>query len=425
MKNLAAIILLFSANIVSGIAQGISMIAIPWYFNLQDKMQLFGLVFLLTNVCSLFWVPYSGTLVDKYDRKKVFLAIIAISGTLLGSIAYYGVANDGLPLALVGLAFTITFLNYNIHYPTLYAFLQEITEKRYYGKLSSIIEVQGQFATILAGAVGAFLLEGISGGTMIVFGVDIPVSWSLEAWSIQEIFVLDASTYVLALLLVSLIRYVPLTERKSEVGTIISRFKRGYAYLMANPNILIFGLASYAVFLTLLLTGFYLMAPYVENYLQEGGDVYANMDMFYGSGALLTGITIRLLLKNMRLVDSIIGLTLMMAFSFVGLVLTKSITWFFLIAFVHGICNAGVRVMRVGYLFKYIPNEVFGRAASIFNLGNISARIVFLALFMLPFFYQGENVKYMMIIMAAILFTTVIVFLGFYPRFHKDLVKEI
>ena len=32
MKNKQAIILLFAANIISGLAQGISMIAIPWYF---------------------------------------------------------------------------------------------------------------------------------------------------------------------------------------------------------------------------------------------------------------------------------------------------------------------------------------------------------------------------------------------------------
>lgn len=425
MKNLTAIILLFSANIVSGIAQGISMIAIPWFFNLQDRMPLFGLVFLLTNVCSLFWVPYSGTLVDKYDRKRVFLAIIAISGALIASIAYYGVSQDGLPLALVGLAFTITFLNYNIHYPTLYAFLQEITEKKYYGRLSSVIEVQGQFATILAGAVGAFLLEGISGGSMIVFGIDIPVSWTLEPWAIQEIFLLDAATYVLALLLVAAIRYVPLTTRSAESGSIFSRFKKGYQYLQSNPVIFVFGLASYAVFLTVLITGFYIMAPFVSNYLEQGGDLYANMDMFYGSGALLAGIGIRSLLKSTKLIDSIIGLTLLMGLSFLVLIMTKSVFWFFVITFIHGICNAGVRVMRVGYLFKYVPNEVFGRAASIFNLGNITARIALLSLFMLPVFYEGDNIKYVMIIMASILFITVIVFLRYYPRFQKDLVKEL
>ena len=38
MKNSNAIILLFTANIISGLAQGISMIAIPWYFvEIVDK----------------------------------------------------------------------------------------------------------------------------------------------------------------------------------------------------------------------------------------------------------------------------------------------------------------------------------------------------------------------------------------------------
>ena len=40
--------------------------------------------------------------------------------------------------------FGITIFNYNIHYPNLYAFGQEITEPKNYGKLNSYIEVQGQ-----------------------------------------------------------------------------------------------------------------------------------------------------------------------------------------------------------------------------------------------------------------------------------------
>ena len=71
--NRKAIVLLFIANAISGIAQGISMIAIPWYFAQKDMLGYFGLVYLITNICSLFWVPASGTIVDKFDRKTVFL----------------------------------------------------------------------------------------------------------------------------------------------------------------------------------------------------------------------------------------------------------------------------------------------------------------------------------------------------------------
>ena len=43
MKNKQAIYLLFLSNIISGLAQGISMIAIPWYFiEIIDKPEFFA-----------------------------------------------------------------------------------------------------------------------------------------------------------------------------------------------------------------------------------------------------------------------------------------------------------------------------------------------------------------------------------------------
>lgn len=401
------------------------MIAIPWFFNMQDQMPLFATIFLVTNLLSAFWVPYSGTLVDKYDRKKVFLCILAISGLLIAAIAAWGQLEGGLPLLAVGAAFTITFLNYNIHYPTLYAFLQEITEKEYYGKLSSYIEVQGQFATITAGAFGAILLDGVSDGTLKIFGLDIPVGWSFEPWQIQDIFLLDAMTYLLAFLLVSLIAYKSLRERPEIIGTVAERFVQGYQYLKANPIIFIFGVSSYSVFVTLLLTGFYTMAPYVEHHLGESAEVYANMDMFYGLGAIIAGIAIRWIFRRARLIDSIIVLTFMMMSSFVVLFLTKNVLLFFILTFFQGICNAGVRVLRVGYLFKYVPNEVYGRTSSIFTLTNITFRVFFLAIFSFAFFSAPSHVGYVMLLMAIFLALTLVVISVFYRRFHKDLVQEI
>ena len=43
MKNKNAVYLLFLANIISGLAQGISMIAIPWYFiEIIEKPKFFN-----------------------------------------------------------------------------------------------------------------------------------------------------------------------------------------------------------------------------------------------------------------------------------------------------------------------------------------------------------------------------------------------
>ena len=48
MKNKQAITLLFLANIISGLAQGISMVAIPWYFvKIVSRPEVFANAYLL------------------------------------------------------------------------------------------------------------------------------------------------------------------------------------------------------------------------------------------------------------------------------------------------------------------------------------------------------------------------------------------
>ena len=73
MKNKQAITLLFIANIISGFAQGISMLAIPWYFaDILGMSSTYAKGYAILTFISLFWSLYSGTLVDRYSRKNSF-----------------------------------------------------------------------------------------------------------------------------------------------------------------------------------------------------------------------------------------------------------------------------------------------------------------------------------------------------------------
>ena len=76
MQNRQAIILLFIANIISGLAQGISMIAIPWYFvEVVSRPEVFASAYIIITFLTLFWGLYAGTLVDRHPRKKLFIIV--------------------------------------------------------------------------------------------------------------------------------------------------------------------------------------------------------------------------------------------------------------------------------------------------------------------------------------------------------------
>ena len=121
---------------------------------------MFTAMYALVTIISVFWSPYGGTLIDKYDRKKIFLILNSVNGLLILGVSV-AISLDLFDISyLAATVFALTFWNYNLHYPCFYAFMQEITEKKYYSKIASYIEVQSQLASASAGALAALLLGG-------------------------------------------------------------------------------------------------------------------------------------------------------------------------------------------------------------------------------------------------------------------------
>lgn len=421
--NRKAVILLFIANAISGVAQGMSMIAIPWYFAQMDSLRYFGIVYIITNIISMFWVPVSGTIVDRYDRKRIFQCITAFSGVVILSFAAYGIAMDGLSMILVGIVFIITFLTYNIHYPCLYAFIQEITPPEKYAKMTSILEVIGQLTTISAGAGATLLLEGTTSGELSIFGFPIYLGLDITPWAIQEIILVDGLTYFISFIIVSMIVYIPLTKRTYESGGVITRIKTGLKYLNQNRAILWFGILSFMLFTMVLMETFYMGATYVNNHLQESGDVYANAKMAYSIGAIVIGLGIAFAMRRFSLPMIVIGLSLMTSCVYMYLSFNQSVLLFFIMMLLIGVANAGIRISRITYFFKNVPNQFFGRAGSVFFQFHIILRIILLSIFTLPFFHDSNNIIFGYRIMSVILMISVIFLILKYKSFDLSLKK--
>jgi DHA3 family macrolide efflux protein-like MFS transporter len=226
------------------------------------------------------------------------LTLVTTVGLLIAAIAAYGFYNGGLSWHFAAVAFAVTFFNYNLHYPNLYAFLQEITEKKQYGKMTSFVEIQGQMAMMLAGAGGAMLLEGVENGQAEWFGVVVNIPFNIPKWELHEILALDAGTYFLSFILIAMMRYEPIAKRSGEVGNLIQRFKTGFNFLKENPKILVFGVASYMIFATLLIANMNVFPIYVKNHLHAPANTYAMSKICYTLGALIAGVAIHTIFKR-------------------------------------------------------------------------------------------------------------------------------
>ena len=408
------------ANSISGISQGISMLAVPWYFTgIIHREELFGKVYFFITSISLLWGLYAGALIDRYDRKKIFLTINIVGLAVLTGVSIAGYSAGSLPWYLVALVFGTTALIYNIHFPNLYAFAQEITPKEQYSKVTSTLEIQGQITFTLAGAFAAMLLQGLD-GTLEIFGSTISIPISFRAWQIHEIFAVNAVTYVIAYAIIYRIKSLPVVEKKTDTTSLRNRLQAGVDFLFQHPVIFNFGNASLMVFLTIIICSTYVLPPYVDKFLGKGANVYAMADMFFSFGALVAGILTNKIFGDKKAVRGIIMLTALAGIMYSFMMVNKVLFLFFAAQFVIGACNAAVRIQRVTYMFHHIPNHIIGRTGSIFFMMNVAFRLCLIGLFTLPFFHTGAQIQYAMAVFAVICFAAAIALWAQYGKLMQE-----
>lgn len=395
------------------------MLAIPWYFAQQNLSSRFNLLYAVVTFLTLFWGLFAGTIVDRFPRKRVFLATNLIEGTLVLGIAGIGFWLGALPWYLVMLVFGVTIFGYQLHYPNLYAFAQEITKKGNYQRVTSLLEIVGQSTNVGAGLLAAILLEGLDWQYTLTLGaLQIPLSVSIPRWTIWEIFALDGLTYFISSCLIALIRYVPQSAFEIEYGSVWKRLKTGISFLREHKTVLVFGLLSYTVFVVVLVE-LHAVAPiYISHHLQRGGSILGTMEVLYAFGALSAGLGIRWFFRHQQVVRSVLLLMGLGALSLALLAVTQSVLIFLLMGLFIGFSNSGIRILRVAYLFDHIPNNIIGRVNSVFSMANILMRVSFILLFSNAFFSRGSNITWAYGLMAGfVLLALVTLLLQYYHPF--------
>ncbi len=407
MKNRSAIRLMLLSNFIANMAQGMTMITIPMYFTAQNLGNAFVVFYWCVTLVTLFWTPYAGMLVDRYDRRKIFLYANFSCAIILAALFGAGFFGGEMPAWAAAAAFAMTFFNYNIYYACFYSFLQEITPPEGYGKLASTIEVQGQFGSTIAGALAAMLWTGECIG-----GICLP------KFSLTEIIGINALCYLLTYFIIRAMRYESNTDRLASEAddTALQRLFTGAKWLRENPYILLFGVISFAVFLVVILGTFSLNPIYAEAHLGGGKAIYAWSEVAYSIGAVISGAAVAWAFAWTDAIRAIIWLTVATIGLCLVLFLTRDEWIFYAMCFVLGLTNAGIRVLRVPYIFAVVPNWVAGRVNSIFALSNVLLRLFFLAIFALPFFHVSNNIVWTFAILSVFLLLATVLMLLVLPH---------
>jgi len=279
-----------------------------------------------------------------------------------------------------------TIFTYNVHYPNLYALVQELFDREFYAKVNSALEVQGQTTNFLGMMAGGLLLGG---------SPDVawwPGNWQFDPWPLERIFLMDGITYFISFFLISQIPYDGKKRQEIDKGNLWERVRQGFEYLLSEKAILVFGIASYVVFFSLLVNIQAIAPIYVKDWLNETALILSSFKGVYALGAISAGLLgLAPWIKKDHPIQLIIFLEILAAMIYFLLANMASVAVLLGGAYILGISNAGIRILRITYLVRIVPNRVIGRVNSFFNVVNVLMRVCFLSMLALPFFAEDEN----------------------------------
>ena len=406
MKNKKAILYVFLANAISGISQGMMMIAITWYINNTiDQPDLYNALFLGSSILSVFWGPYAGSLIDRYDRRKVMITINILGGLYMMMCASTALVFNEVPVYLVCGIFIMTVVFYNVHFPNLYAFLQEIVPPKHYGKITSAVEIQNQLAFVLSGGLAALLLEGVPVHILEVLGLQGYAHIMANPIALDKLIFIDGCTYLLGVLLLWKMSYVSLTERDKRAIPVLKRLQDGLIFLKERPLIFVFGYFSHILFASIMVCSFLILPSYIRHVIQGDAAIFGLSEGLFALGAIFAGVLVDRIFRKNRLLGIILFLVLGAAIYAVLYVSQSALVLLIMYLFL-GMMNASTRILRTTTLFQIVPNKIIGRTNSFFGVLNTATRICFIiVLSQLPFFsvHPDHSMGFLMamLLMAA------------------------
>ncbi|KQL46638.1 MFS transporter [Brevibacillus choshinensis] len=373
---------LFFSNLFSGFGQGMTMIGIAWYLvETTGSAQLLGSTMFSSAVLMFFIGPYIGTLIDRFSRKKMLLVENAIGFSVLGALAVWGFFGSYVEWMLIAIYLVTTFM-YQIHYPAQSALVQEGFEPRHYNSINSLLEIEGQTASVLAGGVAGYLLS---------------------SYGLHIVILFNALTYLFAFGLLSTMKYTFTLEGEAKANQGVNwlgQLGQSWRYIREKRGFLVFGISAMMPFIAIMASN--LLKPvYVSQTLKADVSIFSFGEMAYAIGAVAAGVLVSIMVAKMGQLSAIVGNTLLFAIVIIAMV-SLPYGWALVASYmVYGWCNASVRLIRQSLYMTIVPKHFMGRVMSFFNSIGMMMRLVLIGLFTMMIDYTGASTGY--VILAGLL----------------------
>lgn len=338
--------MIWTGQLVSTMGSALTSLAASIYvYQITGSALSVGLMLMATAVPSLAVGLFAGVLVDRFDRKRIMFICDLLRMVLVFLIPFLAPHGIGWLYAIVMLSSAIgQFFD-----PAQESVLPEMASDEELAAANSLMAISSFGATAI----------GFAASGLIAASADI--SWA---------FYLDAVSFLISAIFISLIRIKPLpVESDTRVATVLSNLKTGVRhlfdtpilrslFLVSIPTLVAFGLSN-ALLLPFALRA--LKATEFEYGLQEGMTSLA----FVVGSLLMAGIFDRMR-EGAWIATGFIG----MALSTMVYATLHSIPLAILVVALSGFFNAPSSIGRRTAVQRNTPREMRGRVNSAFFISR-------------------------------------------------------
>ncbi len=351
--------IILTANFISLIGSGLNHASIIW-FVLQKTHSEQAVALLVTAITlpSLFFLPFSGVLIDRLDRRYVSMTLDICRGTsvaIVAALAFMGRA-EVWHIYAMGIALGLGAFMF---WPNMQALTQEMAEHSDVVPLNALVQGSAQAGWMISGAIVGFLYRRIGlGGTLSM----------------------DAASYAFSVFLMFRVRKGKHLVHNERTPLNLGRFNRdfvgGLRYAASNARVMILGIVA-ALFTAAMMSQNVLTAPFSDKILKAGPEGFGYCAAGWSLGAIFISVVAGTVLSKSSARLWVLSGALVLA----GVACVVLPHFAILIVGVAGyvVMGAGRGMAGVGInsvLMHEVPRQLMGRTQNVINFTAIVMQLV-------------------------------------------------
>lgn len=295
----------------------------------------------------------SGAIVDRFNKKYIAIVANIISVPLAFSLIYMDNSNIYLVYVIV---FLLQAIN-DIDVTAEVSILPEIVEKDKLQEYNSIFSVLGTVALLLSPALGGLIYKAM--------GVEI-------------LFIINASTFLVASISFSFIKYVKVTKDNSNnKSSLLKSGKEGFNIIIKDTTIMLLILSVMS--LSILGRFYEIYKVYIaDNYLQIGSEGILYFSYAMAFGGFLTPIIIKKskAIYDNDLIKPCVIFTVLTSICYFTWGNTKNIYISIISLLILGAVSSCYLTLMTTIIQKKTPSEYIGRVFASYKIALISSAII-------------------------------------------------